>query len=365
MLKNRSVIDPMDLSVEEIDELFTLADDIKTRPQLYVNACKGKLMGTLFYEPSTRTRLSFASAMNRLGGRVVGFSDPSSSSVSKGESVADTARMVSAYCDIIVMRHPYEGAPRVAGLYSEIPVINAGDGGHNHPTQTLTDLYTIHTVFGRTGHLKIAVCGDLKYGRTVHSLIKAMSRYEGVEFFLISPEELRVPYYLRQFMEEHNVRYQEADAIEKVIGEADVLYMTRIQRERFFDDSEYERLKDVYVLDGEKMKLAKETMIVMHPLPRVNEIDRAVDYDPRARYFKQARYGMFIRMALILKLLEVGYQENHTRLAPTKYHCKNTRCITHFEKEPQQMLDMGGGNYKCLYCDYTVHIDERKGEGPC
>ena len=358
MLNKHSLIDPMDLSTDEIEELFVLADDIKARPNLYINACEGKLMGTLFYEPSTRTRLSFASAMNRLGGRVVGFSDPSSSSVTKGESVADTARMLSAYADIIVMRHPVEGAPKVASLYSDIPVINAGDGGHNHPTQTLTDLYTIHTVFGRTNNLKIGVCGDLRFGRTVHSLIMAMSRYENIEFYLISPQELCIPHYLRQFMEENKVSFKEVTTIEEVIGEVDILYMTRIQRERFYDASDYERLKDSYVLDGEKMKLAKEDMIVMHPLPRVKEISREVDYDPRAKYFKQARYGMFIRMALILKLLEVGYQPNNTRLTPTKYHCKNTRCITAVENEPQQMLPIGNNDYKCLYCDYTVHIEE-------
>ncbi len=358
MLKTHSLIEPQDLSVEEIEELFVLADDIKNRPGLYINACEGKLMGTLFYEPSTRTRLSFASAMNRLGGRVVGFSDPGSSSVTKGETVADTSRMLSAYADIIVMRHPYEGAPKVASLYSDIPVINAGDGGHNHPTQTLTDLYTMHTVFGRTSDLKVAICGDLKFGRTVHSLIQAMSRYKNVEFVLISPEELRLPRYLREFLQEKQVPYTEVDKIEDAIADCDVLYMTRIQRERFSDESEYERLKDYYVLDAEKMKLAKEDMIVMHPLPRVKEISREVDYDPRARYFRQARYGMFIRMALILKLLEVGYQPKQTRLTPTKYRCKNPRCICNLENEPQQMLEIAPNEYRCLYCDYTAHIEE-------
>lgn len=358
MLKTHSLIEPQDLSVKEIEELFVLADDIKNRPELYVNACAGKLMGTLFYEPSTRTRLSFASAMNRLGGRVVGFSDPGSSSVTKGETVADTARMLSAYADIIVMRHPYEGAPKVASLYSDIPVINAGDGGHNHPTQTLTDLYTMHTVFGRTSDLKVAICGDLKFGRTVHSLIQAMSRYENVEFVLISPEELRLPRYLREFLQENKVPFTEVDKIEDAIADCDVLYMTRIQRERFSDESEYERLKDYYVLDAEKMKLAKDDMIVMHPLPRVKEISREVDYDPRARYFRQARYGMFIRMALILKLLEVGYQPKQTRLVPTKYRCKNPRCICNLENEPQQMLEIAPNEYRCLYCDHTAHIEE-------
>ena len=358
MLKTHSLIEPQDLTVEEIEQLFALADDIKNRPQLYQNACAGKLMGTLFYEPSTRTRLSFESAMNRLGGRVVGFSDPGSSSVTKGETVADTARMVSGYADIIVMRHFWEGAPKVASLYSDIPVINAGDGGHNHPTQTLTDLYTFHTVFGRTNNLNIALCGDLKFGRTVHSLIQAMSRYENVSFSLISPQELRLPQYLIDFLDENKIPYKEVDKIEDAIAECDVLYMTRVQQERFADKAEYERLKDCYILDAEKMKLAKQDMIVMHPLPRVNEISTEVDYDPRAKYFRQARYGMFIRMALILKLLEVGYQPQKIRLKSTKRHCKNPRCICNMQQEPQQMLKVAEGVYRCLYCDYT----EKDGE---
>lgn len=353
MLKTHSLIDPQDLSVEEIDHLFALADDIRNRPHLYTNACAGKLMGTLFYEPSTRTRLSFESAMNRLGGRVVGFSDPASSSSTKGETVADTARMVSAYADIIVMRHFLEGAPKVASLYSDIPVINAGDGGHNHPTQTLTDLYTFHTVFGRTNNLNIALCGDLKFGRTVHSLILAMSRYENVSFSLISPKELRLPEYLLDFMKEKNIPYKEVEKIEDAIADCDVLYMTRIQQERFTDRAEYERLKDCYELDTEKMKLAKQDMIVMHPLPRVKEISTEVDYDPRAKYFRQARYGMFIRMALILELLEGGYQPKGTHLTPTERKCTNPRCICNHQDEPQQMLKIGEGVYRCLYCDHT------------
>lgn len=357
MLNTHSLIEPQDLSVREIEELFALADDIKNRPGLYTNACEGKLMGALFYEPSTRTRLSFESAMNRLGGRVVGFSDPGSSSATKGETVADTARMISGYADIMVMRHPVEGAPKVASLYSDVPVINAGDGGHNHPTQTLTDLYTLHTVFGRTDHLHIAICGDLKFGRTVHSLIQAMSRYEGITFTLISPPELRVPDYMYDFMKEHGVAYTEVRTLEEGIADCDVLYMTRIQRERFSDPAEYERLKGCYVLDGEKMKLAKADMVVMHPLPRVNEISREVDYDPRARYFRQARYGMFIRMALILKLLEVGYRPQNTRLQPTAHKCPNPRCISNHENEPAQMLPVKGG-LRCLYCDATIREDE-------
>lgn len=353
MLNTHSLIEPQDLSTEEIEQLFLLADDIKNRPHLYENACAGKLMGALFYEPSTRTRLSFESAMNRLGGRVVGFSDPSSSSATKGETVADTARMISGYADIMVMRHPWEGAPKVASLYSEIPVINAGDGGHNHPTQTLTDLYTFHTVFGRTDNLHIAVCGDLKFGRTVHSLILAMSRYENVSFSLISPKELRLPEYLIDFLNEKQIPYKEVSTIEDAIANCDVLYMTRVQQERFESKEEYERLKNCYVLDAEKMKLAKADMIVMHPLPRVKEISTEVDHDPRAKYFRQARYGMFIRMALILKLLEVGYQPKQTRLEPTERHCKNARCICNMQDEPHQMLNVADGVYRCLYCDYT------------
>lgn len=352
MLKTHSLIEPKDLSLDEIQQLFDLADQIKKNPEKYQNACEGKLMGTLFYEPSTRTRLSFESAMNRLGGRVVGFSDPASSSVTKGETVADTARMVSGYADIMVMRHPWEGAPKVASLYSDVPVINAGDGGHNHPTQTLTDLYTFHTVFGRTDHLEIAICGDLKFGRTVHSLVQAMSRYQGVSFCFISPKELRIPQYLTELLQQNSVPYQEVSQIEDGIKTCDVLYMTRIQKERFSDHTEYERLKDCYRLDNEKMKLAKANMIVMHPLPRVNEIATEVDFDPRAKYFRQARYGMFIRMALILKLLEVGYQPKQTQLKPTSKSCKNPNCISNLQPQIQQMLPTSNGMYQCLYCDY-------------
>lgn len=352
MLKTHSLIEPKDLSLDEIQQLFHLADQIKKNPAQYQNACEGKLMGALFYEPSTRTRLSFESAMNRLGGRVVGFSDPASSSATKGETVADTARMVSGYADIMVMRHPWEGAPKVASLYSDIPVINAGDGGHNHPTQTLTDLYTFHTVFGRTDNLEIAVCGDLKFGRTVHSLVQAMSRYQGISFKFISPKELKVPSYLLELLQQTQVPYQEVSQIEDAITNCDVLYMTRIQKERFSDPAEYERLRDCYRLDNQKMKLAKENMIVMHPLPRVNEIATEVDFDSRAKYFRQARYGMFIRMALIIQLLEGGYQPKQTQLKPTSKSCKNPNCICNQQPEIQQMLPTSNGMYQCLYCDY-------------
>ncbi|QCX34572.1 aspartate carbamoyltransferase [Caloramator sp. E03] len=304
MLKGRHLIDPMDFSVEEIDSILDLADKIVENPEKYAHACDGKLMATLFYEPSTRTRFSFEAAMLRLGGKVIGFSEPNSSSVAKGESVADTIRTISCYADIAVMRHPKEGAPKVASLYSEIPLINAGDGGHQHPTQTLTDLLTIRSVKKTLSNLTIGLCGDLKFGRTVHSLIKSMSRYENNKFLLISPKELKVPDYIRkEVLEKKNIEFKEVERIEEVIDTLDILYVTRVQRERFFNEEDYVRLKDSYILDMKKMKMAKEDMIVMHPLPRVNEIAYEVDSDKRAYYFKQAKYGMFVRMALIMKLL--------------------------------------------------------------
>ncbi len=302
----RNLIDVLDLSTEEIDELIATADDILADPAKYQESCKHKTLATLFFEPSTRTRLSFESAMLGLGGNVLGFSDAGSSSAKKGESVADTVAVVSGYADIIAMRHPKEGAPMVASMHSRVPVINAGDGGHFHPTQTLTDLLTIHHEKGRFEGLTVGLCGDLKFGRTVHSLIEAMSRYTGVRFVLISPEELKLPGFVKQtYIKDKGIEYKQATRLEDVIGELDILYMTRVQRERFFNEEEYLRLKDSYILTPDKMKLAKEDMIVMHPLPRVNEISTAVDSDPRACYFRQAYYGKFIRMALILKLLEV------------------------------------------------------------
>ena len=307
MLKGRHLIDPMDFSKEELEEVFSLADQIIKNPLDFTHSCDTKILATLFYEPSTRTRFSFEAAMLRLGGQIIGFSEPNSSSVSKGESVADTIKTVGCYSDIIVMRHPKEGAPRVAAMHSDVPVINAGDGGHQHPTQTLTDLLTIKAAKGRLGGLKIGFCGDLKFGRTVHSLIKAMSRYENNEFVLISPDELKIPEYIKkEVLEKNNIKFVEANKLEEVVQELDILYMTRVQKERFFNEEDYIRLKDRYILDGEKMEIANKDMIVLHPLPRVNEISYEVDEDPRAYYFKQAKFGMFARMALISKLLGVN-----------------------------------------------------------
>lgn len=305
-MENKHLIDPMDFSIEELDEIFCLAQDIMKCPKKYSKICDGKILATLFYEPSTRTRFSFEAAMMRLGGKVLGFSEPNSSSASKGESLADTIKMVAIYSDIIAMRHPLEGSARVATQFSSVPIINAGDGGHQHPTQTLADLLTITCLKGNlTGHT-IGICGDLRYGRTVHSLIKAMSRYKGTKFILISPKELRIPAYIREeFIQKKNIEFREVERLDDVIEELDILYMTRIQKERFFNEEEYLRLKDSYILDGEKMKSAKEDMIVMHPLPRVNEIAMEVDDDKRASYFKEAECGMYVRMALMCKLLGV------------------------------------------------------------
>ena len=305
-MENKHLIDPMDFSIEELDEIFCLAQDIMKSPEKYSKICDGKILATLFYEPSTRTRFSFEAAMMRLGGKVLGFSEPNSSSASKGETLADTIKMVSIYSDIIAMRHPLEGSARVATQFSSVPIINAGDGGHQHPTQTLADLLTITCLKGNlTGHT-IGICGDLGYGRTVHSLIKAMSRYKGTKFILISPKELRIPAYIREeFIQRKNIEFREVERLDDVIEELDILYMTRIQKERFFNEEEYLRLKDSYILDEEKMKHAKEDMIVMHPLPRVNEIAMEVDSDKRASYFKEAECGMYVRMALMCKLLGV------------------------------------------------------------
>ena len=300
----RHLISPLDLSIEELDEILSLGQAIMQNPEKYPHVCDGKKLATLFYEPSTRTRLSFEAAMLNLGGKVLGFSSADSSSASKGESVADTIRVISSYADICAMRHPKEGAPTVASMYSEIPVINAGDGGHNHPTQTLTDLLTIKTLKGRLDNMTIGMCGDLKFGRTVHSLINAMVRYENVRFILISPNELKIPDYLRQeVLDAKNIEYVETNELEKYMPELDILYMKRVQRERFFNEEDYIRLKDSFILDSEKMKLARDDMYVLHPLPRVNEISTDVDNDPRAVYFKQAKFGVYVRMALIITLL--------------------------------------------------------------
>ena len=303
----RHLMSPLDLSKEELEDLLTLASDIEKNPKKYAHVCDDKRLATCFYEPSTRTRLSFEAAMMNLGGKVLGFSSAGSSSASKGESVADTIRVVSCYADICAMRHPKEGAPLVASMASSIPVINAGDGGHQHPTQTLTDLLTIRSLKGRLDNLTIGLCGDLKFGRTVHSLIEALVlRYSNVKFVLISPEELRVPSYIREdILEKNNVEFEEVERLEDALPKLDILYMTRVQKERFFNEEDYVRMKDFYILDKQKMELAPKDMYILHPLPRVNEIAVEVDDDPRAAYFKQAQYGVYVRMAQILRLLEV------------------------------------------------------------
>ena len=302
----RHLMSPLDLSVEELKDLLDLASDIEANPKKYAHACDGKKLATLFFEPSTRTRLSHEAAMMNLGGNVLGFSSADSSSASKGETVADTVRMVSCYADIIAMRHPKEGAPMVASRYSSIPIINAGDGGHQHPTQTLTDLLTIRSLGGRLDNLTIGLCGDLKFGRTVHSLIQALVRHTNIKFVLISPEELRLPGYIRKdILDKMNIPYEEVERLEDALPQLDVLYMTRVQKERFFNEEDYIRMKDFYILDAKKMELAPKHMLVLHPLPRVNEIAVEVDDDPRAAYFKQAQYGVYVRMALILTLLDI------------------------------------------------------------
>lgn len=302
----RHLMNPLDFSTEELDRLFDLAADIEKNPEKYNERCKGKKIATCFYEPSTRTRLSFEAAMINLGGSVIGFSDAKSSSASKGESVSDTIRVISCFADICAMRHPKEGAAMVAASHSTIPVINAGDGGHQHPTQTLTDLLTIRSLKGRLNNFTIGLCGDLKFGRTVHSLINALSRYDNVHFVFISPEELKVPDYITEMLREKGITYEEVIKLEDSIADLDLLYMTRVQRERFFNEEDYVRLKDFYILDKAKMELAKPDMLVLHPLPRVNEISVEIDSDPRAVYFKQVQYGVYVRMALILTLLELA-----------------------------------------------------------
>ena len=350
----------LDLGVDELDGLIATAKDIIAHPEAYWDRCAHKKLATLFFEPSTRTRLSFEAAMLELGGSVIGFSEASSSSASKGESVADTAKIVSCYADIIAMRHPKEGAPYVASQAASIPVINAGDGGHNHPTQTLADLLTISREMGRLDNLTIGLCGDLKYGRTVHSLIEAMSRYKGIQFVLISPEELKIPGFIRyNVFENQGIPYTEVSSLEEAMPDLDVLYMTRIQRERFDDPWEYERLKDSYVLDTEKRKLAKEKMCVLHPLPRVNEISVRVDDDPRAAYFRQALNGKYMRMALILKLLDEAARNPMKEAIDTtglEYDrvCRNPKCITQTEQELPQLFrctDKAAGIHRCIYCE--------------
>ncbi|MBQ9946081.1 MAG: aspartate carbamoyltransferase [Clostridia bacterium] len=354
----RSLISIFDLSVPEIDGLIKTAEDIIENPDKYAEKCKRKKLATLFYEPSTRTRLSFEAAMLELGGSVLGFSEANSSSAAKGESVADTAKVISCYADIIAMRHPKEGAPQVAAENADIPVINAGDGGHNHPTQTLTDLLTIHREKGRLGGFTIGFCGDLRYGRTVHSLIEALSRYENINVILISPTELRLPSNLKKkYLTEGS--YRETKSLEEALPELDILYMTRIQQERFSDFDEYLKLKDSYCLNTEKLNAAKKELTIMHPLPRVNEISVGVDKDPRACYFKQALNGKYIRMALILKLLEEA--ENDREYHPAAdfiidnlLTCDNSKCITSIEQEIQhkfRLTDAENGVYRCVYCE--------------
>lgn len=306
-MKIKHLIEPNDLSLNELNEILTLAQKIEKNPSKYLEICKGKLLATLFYEPSTRTRFSFEAAMLRLGGSIIGFSQPNSSAVAKGESIRDTIRTIGCYADIAVMRHPKEGAPKLASLYSDIPVINAGDGGHQHPTQTLTDLLTIKSLKKDISNKVIGICGDLKFGRTVHSLVKTLSRYQNIKFVFISPPELKIPDYIKNELNSEN--YYETKNLELVIDELDILYMTRIQKERFLNEEEYLRLKGYYILDNEKLKKAKQDMIIMHPLPRVDEVAYEVDKDERAVYFKQAKYGMFVRMALIIKLLGVDVDD--------------------------------------------------------
>ena len=354
----RHLIDPTDLSVKEIDEIIALAEDIIANRAKYSEVLKGKKLATLFYEPSTRTRLSFTSAMMELGGCVIGFSDAASSSVSKGETVADTVRVVRCFADIIAMRHFKEGGPLVGSQYAGIPIINAGDGSHSHPTQTMTDLLTIHREKGRLNNLTIGFCGDLKYGRTVHSLIKAMSRYEGIKVVLISPEELRLPPYMLEEMRLSGLEYREVATLEEAMPELDILYMTRVQKERFDDEEEYNRVKDSFILDVEKMALGKKDMIVLHPLPRVNEITRAVDNDKRAAYFRQVENGKFVRMALIYTLLKWADEnrpfEQTPQLEPglivNKHTCTNPKCISSTEDVDQLAVETQDG-LRCAYCE--------------
>ena len=355
----RSLIDIVDFSVEELQQLLDTACDITENPDKYADSCKRKKLATLFFEPSTRTRLSFEAAMLELGGSVIGFSEAGSSSAAKGESVSDTAKMISCYADIMAMRHPKEGAPYVAAKAATIPVINAGDGGHCHPTQTLADLLTIYRELGRLDNLVIGCCGDLKYGRTVHSLISAMSRYSNIKVVLISPEELRLPKYVKyEVLDKNGMEYVETTSLEEAMPELDVLYMTRIQRERFDSNDEYERLKDSYILTAEKLQTAKPTMRILHPLPRVNEISVKVDDDPRAAYFRQALNGKYMRMALILKLLDDAKNGINGAAEPAlivdEFHCTNPRCITSTEQELHhafRLMDAEHGIYRCIYCD--------------
>ncbi|MBR7148026.1 MAG: aspartate carbamoyltransferase [Firmicutes bacterium] len=363
-LKGRSLMEPFDFSVEELEALFCLGDDIIDQPQKYAHICDNKILATLFYEPSTRTRLSFETAMCRLGGKVIGFADPKASSVSKGETIGDTARIISGYADIIAMRHFVEGAPKAAAMASTVPVINAGDGGHQHPTQTLADLMTIHRLKGHFDNLTIGMCGDLKYGRTVHSLLKAMSRYENVKFVFIAPDELKMPQDLIDELGD-SISFVETKSMEEAMPQLDVLYMTRVQQERFDDVEQYERLKDSYILDKAKMALGKEDMMVLHPLPRVNEIEFDVDEDPRALYFDQAIYGMYVRMALIVALLGLTPEEltwEKTKRLALPVHpeakevaCTNPKCVTNNDRAVKSLArPTEDGHWACEYCDTVI-----------
>ena len=357
----KHLIDPTDLTKQETDEIVALAEDIIAHRDEYREAHRYDKLATLFYEPSTRTRLSFTSAMMELGGNVLGFSDANSSSVSKGETVEDTVRVVGNFVDVIAMRHPLEGAPYIASLYSKVPIINAGDGSHAHPTQTLTDLLTIKRELGHIDDITIGFCGDLKFGRTVHSLIKALSRYKNVKVILIAPDELRLPNYIKQDVcDKQGVNYREVKTIEEVIGELDVLYMTRVQKERFLDDEEFERVKNCFVLDAEKMKAAKEKMAILHPLPRVNEILPEVDDDPRAAYFRQVGNGKFVRMALIDSLLRWKDDPQHIMpehpeyIEDTNAKCHNPKCISNHETVRHLVKVTDSGVKRCVYCDTMI-----------
>ncbi|MCD8047138.1 MAG: aspartate carbamoyltransferase [Clostridiales bacterium] len=352
----RHLIDFGDLSRKELEDIYARAERIMDHPEDYLDACRGKLEASLFFEPSTRTNFSFQTAMLRLGGTVFGFADPRSSSAAKGETLKDTIKMVSAYSDVIVMRNPREGAAKAASLYSEVPVINAGDGGHMHPTQTMADLTTITRLQGSVDGISIGLCGDLKNGRTVHSLIKALSKFDDIKFYLISPRELAIPDYMRSFMQENHMWYTEVTGLEAVIPLLDVLYMTRIQRERFIDPLEYERNKGVYVLSRRKLERAKPKMMVLHPLPRVGEISVDVDDDPRAAYFEQARFGIFARMALLMDLANQGHRKPEPVEIGTKPVCSNPNCITQTEGSylPPLVKTVGGGVECCAYCDKAL-----------
>lgn len=357
----KHLIDPTDLSKQEIDDIVALAENIIEHPEEYRDSLKYHKLATLFYEPSTRTRLSFTSAMMELGGNVLGFSDANSSSVSKGETVADTVRVVENFCDVIAMRHHLEGAPFVASTVSGVPIINAGDGSHSHPTQTLTDLLTIKRELGHIDGITIGFCGDLKFGRTVHSLIKALSRYENVKVILIAPDELRLPSYIKSDVcDEKGVDYREVHTLEEVISELDILYMTRVQQERFLDREEFERVKDSFVLNAEKMKDAKQNMAVLHPLPRVNEIATDVDSDSRAAYFRQVGNGKFVRMALIYSLIKWKNDPSHDMPEGTipftsnEYHCHNVKCICNHENVKALFHNSSDGTVRCLYCDSKI-----------